>query len=107
MRTTLILYIFLGVALILPAPVLASTGGTSGLPWESGLKVLFDSMTGFVPFTISCLGIGSVAVAFVFGADYSAFTQKMLWVVLGISVMLGAPSVITTITGKGALIVGM
>jgi type IV secretory pathway VirB2 component (pilin) len=81
----------------------ASSGG--GLPYESVLTQLRNSVTGPVAFTISVIGIVVCAGGLIWGGELNAFFRSMIMLVLAISMIVGANNVLATLFGTGATIV--
>jgi type IV secretory pathway VirB2 component (pilin) len=88
----------------LPDAVLAATGGGSGLPWETPLQTLRDSITGPVAYTISLLGVVVAGAALVFGGEINDFVRRMIMLVLVISLIIFAANFLSTLFNTGAVI---
>lgn len=67
-----------------------SAGG--GLPWDSPLETLSESITGPVAFFVSLIGIVASLVGLVFGGDKSQILKIGTSLVLVISIIVGASS---------------
>ncbi|WP_413624693.1 TrbC/VirB2 family protein [Luteibacter sp. Lutesp34] len=86
----------LGIAiclLLIATPELAQAyemPGGGGLPYESGLKSLRESMRGPVPFVISLAGIVGCGAMLIFGGEISGFMRTMVFIVLVVAVILQA-----------------
>ncbi|HEJ9744099.1 TPA: TrbC/VirB2 family protein [Proteus mirabilis] len=94
-------------ALLLVCMLLSShamAGQTQGLPWESPLEKIKNSITGPVAGAISFLGICVAGMMLIWGGEMSDFTKRIVYVVLVISIILGASVVINMWQGNGALI---
>jgi type IV secretion system protein VirB2 len=91
---------------VLAAPDLASasTGGGSGLPWETPLQTLRNSITGPVAYTISLLGVVVAGAALVFGGEINDFVRRMIMLVLVISLIIFAANFLSTLFNTGAVI---
>lgn len=81
----------------------ANTAG-GGLPYESWLTSLRNSVTGPVAFTLSVLGIVVAGAALVFGSDLSGFFRSIIFLVLVMSLLMGSQSLISNFFGQGATI---
>ena len=97
---------FLLTCAVLAIPDLASaaTGGGSGLPWETPLETLRDSITGPVAYTISLLGVVVAGAALVFGGEINDFVRRMIMLVLVISLIIFAANFLSTLFNTGAVI---
>jgi type IV secretory pathway VirB2 component (pilin) len=96
---------FLALAIIvLPDLALAATSGGSGLPWETPLETLHDSITGPVAYTISLLGVVVAGAALVFGGEINDFVRRMIMLVLVISLIIFAANFLSTLFNTGAVI---
>jgi type IV secretion system protein TrbC len=85
-------------------PAWAATGGGSGLPWETPLETLRDSITGPVAYTISLLGVVVAGAALVFGGEINDFVRRMIMLVLVISLIIFAANFLSTLFNAGAVI---
>jgi type IV secretion system protein TrbC len=83
---------------------IAATGGGSGLPWETPLETLRDSITGPVAYTISLLGVVVAGAALVFGGEINDFVRRMIMLVLVISLIIFAANFLATLFNTGAVI---
>lgn len=94
---------FLGV-LLLPAFVMASTGGTGALPYEGWLDTLRQSITGPFAFGASIIGIVAAGATLIFGGDLNGFFRTMIFLVMVIALIIAAQNLMTSFFGKSALI---
>ncbi|WP_151869223.1 TrbC/VirB2 family protein [Acinetobacter soli] len=96
------------VALIL-MPDFAHAAGTGGggMPWESPLQKLIDSLTGPVAIGISILCILGAGLALAFGGEITGFVRTMIVIVLVVAVIVFAAGFLTQLTGKSALLPGI
>ncbi len=92
--------------LLMVMPGVAFAGGTGAdLPYEDGLKVLMDSLTGPVAFGISVIGVVAAGAMLIFGGDMSGFMRSIVFVVLVIGLMVSAAGVLEKMFGlTGAVI---
>jgi type IV secretion system protein VirB2 len=79
---------------------------TGGLPYESYLTNVRNSMTGTVGYTFALVGIVVAGGVLIFGGDLNGFVRTLLLIVLVASMLVGANSVLSSITGGGAVITG-
>ena len=89
---------------VLTMPPEAYAAGTAGggLPYESALTRLRASITGPVAFTLSLIGIVGAAGALIFGGELTGFLRMMVFLVLLITILVGAQNVLTTLFAAGA-----
>ena len=91
--------VVLCVILVFPDLGFAADAAGGGLPWDSPLKKLVDSLTGDVAKAVSLLGIFATFAALVFGGEINDFTRAIIRVVLAISGMLFATSILSGLFG--------
>ena len=92
------------VGLMMVAPeVLASTANT-GLPWETPLETLRDSLTGPVALIISILGIFVAGAMLVFGGEIADFVRRILYGVIAIALLIGGSGLVTQLFTQAALV---
>ena len=103
-RRKALIWGMLGLALVMlllwPHAAWASDT-TGGLPYESYLTKVRQSMTGTVGYTFALAG-----GVLIFGGDLNGFVRTLLLIVLVASMLVGANSVLSSITGGGAVITG-
>ncbi|WEV50245.1 TrbC/VirB2 family protein (plasmid) [Acinetobacter sp. ESL0695] len=80
----------------------AASTSQSGLPWESPLAKLKDSITGPVAIGISLIAITVSGCMLIFGGEINEFGRRMIMVVLVIAVIVFAAQMLSTLTGKSA-----
>ncbi len=90
------LYLLTVGLLLLISPELALAADAS-MPWDSPLKQVQESLTGPVALAVSIVGVAICGAALVFGGELSEFTKRMVMLVLAISVLMGASTLITTL----------
>jgi len=93
----IILFLVLGVCL-----TYAST--TTGLPWESPLETIKQSITGPVAFGISLLGIVAAGAGLIWGGELSGFIKTMIYIVLVIAIIISGTNIMNMFSAKGLLI---
>lgn len=82
----------------------ASDSGGRGLPWESAMTTLTDSLTGPVAFGISLVAIVGAGVGLIFGGEISGFLKASLILALVIGLIVSASSVLTGLFSGAATI---
>ena len=85
------------VVLVVAAELALASG--TGLPWETPLQTLQQSLTGPVAMVIAILAMAVAGAALVFGGEMGDFTRRIMMVVLGISVLLLGAQLITVLFG--------
>ncbi len=90
----------------LPAePALAATTSTSGgLPWESPLNTIRDSLKGPVALAISLIGIVVTGAMLIFGGEINEFARRVIMMVLVVALLVQANNVLTTLFTTGAVL---
>jgi len=82
----------------------AGTTGGGGLPYESWLTTLQHSVTGPVAFVLSIVGIVVAGGVLIFGGDINGFFRTLIYVILVMSLLVGAENMMTTFFGQGAVV---
>lgn len=87
------------------APELAWAGSAQGLPWESPLQKLQDSLTGPVAMGVAIIGLVGCMAALIWGGEMNEFLRKMIMLVLVIAGLVTANGVISKLfSASGAVI---
>lgn len=95
-------FLILAVFLLSPDYAFASSMGGGGLPYESWLNKLRESATGPVAFTISIIGIIGAGAMLIFGGEINGFLKSIVFIVLVMSLLVGANSMMGSFFGQGA-----
>jgi type IV secretory pathway VirB2 component (pilin) len=96
------LFIILGLALFALVPHASASTGGGGLPWESPLNTLTQSMTGPVPYAISLMGIVCAGTMIIFGGEMAYFVRGLLVLVLTIAMIIAAKNFLSGLGLVGA-----
>lgn len=88
--------------LLLPDQAFASEGTGGGLPYESWLVKLRNSVTGPVAFTLSMVGIVIAGGVLIFGGELNGFFKTLVFLTLVMAFLVGAQNILSTYFGKGA-----
>jgi type IV secretion system protein VirB2 len=72
------------------------------MPYEAGLGTFRTSMTGPVPFMISLVGIIGCGAMLVFGGEISGFLRTMVFIVLVVSIIVQASTIVRMFGGNWA-----
>ena len=85
----------------------ASEGSGGGLPYESWLGKLRDSLTGPVAFAVSIIGIIVAGAVLIFGGDMNGFFRTLVFLVLVMALIVGANNLMSGFFGRGADLSGI
>ena len=85
----------------------ASEGSGGGLPYESWLGKLRDSLTGPVAFAVSIIGIIVAGAVLIFGGDMNGFFRTLVFIVLVMALIVGANNMMAGFFGRGADLSGI
>lgn len=84
-------------------PALASSGG-GGLPWESPLQQIQQSITGPVAGFIALAAVAIAGALLIFGGELNDFARRLCYVALVGGVLLGATQIVALFGATGASI---
>ncbi|MQB46280.1 conjugal transfer pilin TrbC [Rhizobium sp. ICMP 5592] len=87
----------------LVTPALASSGG-GGLPWESPLQQIQQSITGPVAGFIALAAVAIAGAMLIFGGELNDFARRLCYVALVGGVLLGATQIVALFGATGATI---
>ncbi|RSV12393.1 conjugal transfer protein TrbC [Sphingomonas sp. ABOLF] len=96
--------VFLAVMSALSSPAYAGSSGGGGLPWESPLQTITQSITGPVAFAVSVIGVVAAGAGLIWGGEISGFTRTLIFVVLVIGLIVAATNILSTLFGVGAMV---
>ena len=91
------------VSVGLAEPSLASSGG-GGLPWESPLQQIQQSITGPVAGFIALAAVAIAGAMLIFGGELNDFARRLCYVALVGGVLLGATQIVALFGATGASI---
>ena len=80
------------------------TGSTGGLPWESPLNTIRDSLKGPVALAISLIGIVVTGAMLIFGGEINEFARRVIMMVLVVALLVQASSLLTALFTTGAVL---
>jgi type IV secretory pathway VirB2 component (pilin) len=90
------IFILLSLGLLVAATTAHAATGGGGLPWETPLQTLSNSVTGSVAYSISLIGIvGAGGVLIFAGGMVNEFLRAVLFVVLVIALIIAAKNTMT------------
>jgi type IV secretion system protein VirB2 len=87
------------------AEIAFAASGGGGMPWETPLSTIQDSLTGPVAGVISLIAVVVCGVALIFGGDFSGFVRGLINVVVVISIVVGASSLISRLFGTSGAVI--
>jgi type IV secretory pathway VirB2 component (pilin) len=83
-------------------PAIASETSGENLPYEGWLKKIQKSMTGPVAFSLSMIGIVVAGGVLIFGGELNGFVRTLVFIVLVVSLLMGAQKIMQNLFGQGA-----
>ena len=95
-----------GLALVSSAVSYASSTST-GLPWETPLQTVKQSLTGPVAAGISVVGIAAGGMALVFGGELSEFAKRACYAVIATGAIVGAGTLMSTLFSTSSAVIAM
>ena len=95
-----------GLALVSSAVSYASSTST-GLPWETPLQTVKQSLTGPVAAGISVVGIAAGGMALVFGGELSEFAKRACYAVIATGAIVGAGTLMSTLFSASSAVMAM
>lgn len=103
-----LLLIAVAFLLSFAAPALASDvgsgGGGTGLPWEGPIAKISQSVAGPIAFAFSLLGVIVCGAGLIWGGEIGDFMRKLIMLVLVISLIVFANTLLTGALFSGATI---
>lgn len=91
------------IALSLAEPALASSGG-GGLPWESPLQQIQQSITGPVAGFIALAAVAIAGGMLIFGGELNDFARRLCFIALVGGILLGSTQIVALFGATGASI---
>ena len=82
----------------------AFAGTSTGLPWETPLETIRQSITGPVGFVVGTVALVGAAAGIIFGGEMSELLRKLLMVVMGLGLILGGSALISMLFGVSGAI---
>ena len=95
------LMLAVGALVMLPEAAWASVGSGGGLPYESWLESIRNSVTGPVAFTFAIVGMVAAGITLIFGGDMNGFLRTLMLIIFVMCFLVGAQNMMTFF-GKGA-----
>jgi len=82
---------FAATSMLLALPSTNAWAGNTGMPWETGVQSIFDSLTGPLVGWLAVIVIIIAGAALAFG-NFEGGAKKIIGAVIGIAVIAGAPA---------------
>ena len=92
------------VLILLPDQALATSTSSGGLPWESPLQTVSNSLTGPVAYAVSLIGVVITGAMLIFGGEINEFARRIIMLVLVIALLVSATSILSTLFSTGAVV---
>jgi type IV secretion system protein VirB2 len=103
MKTKWLLLSLLLFLALCPSLALAAGTGGGGLPWETPIQTVSQSMTGPVAKGVALIAIiGAVGTMLFLHAELNAFTRVIVYIVLGVGTLVGANAFLSGSGAQGA-----
>ena len=90
------------LALIAMAPPALASSGGGGLPWESPLQQIQQSITGPVAGFIALAAVAIAGGMLIFGGELNDFARRLCYIALVGGVLLGATQIVGLFGATGA-----
>ncbi len=94
--------LLLAVAIVLPDQAWAAS--SVGLPWESPLKTISNSLTGPVAYAVSLIGVVVTGAMLIFGGEINEFARRIIMLVLVVALLVSATNLLSTLFSTGAVV---
>jgi len=103
-RLQVLALVVLVMLVFFPVDAFANAIGPNqqGLPYESWLARLQNSVTGPVAFSLSIIGLVVAGGVLIFGGDLNGFFRTLIFLVLVMALIIGANNMMSTFFGAGA-----
>lgn len=98
-------WLLMGPLFVVTQLAWAGGGGGGGLPWETPLNRVAQSMTGPVALSISLIALMVAGGTLVFGGELSEFARRSCVAVLAIAFLVLGAGFMTTLFGVGGAVV--
>ncbi|OQX05073.1 MAG: hypothetical protein BWK73_34505 [Thiothrix lacustris] len=86
----------------------AFAGAAGGMPWETPLETVMESLTGPTAGFIALIGVFAAGAALIFGGEMAEFTRKIVMIILLVSLMMGGAALMGTLGfATGAVVAGL
>lgn len=79
------------------ALVCALQASGTALPWESPLRQVQLSLSGPVAGSVSVVALFACAAVLIFGGEMNEIAKKLIYIVMGISIMVGGNTLLSAL----------
>lgn len=87
---------FVALSLVmLVLPDLAHASASTGMPYDSALTKLKESLTGPVAQTVAVIGIVATGATLIFGGEISGFLKSVVYLILVCSLLIAGTKIIS------------
>ena len=83
------------ICFLITEPSFASSASGGGLPFDSWLTKIRQSVTGPFAFSVSIIGLVAAGAALIFGGDMNGFMRTLIFIVLVLSFVIGAQNTLS------------
>ena len=83
----------------------AYASSTTGLPWESPLETIVQSLTGPWAFGISVIAILAASWGLLWGGEMGEWVRRMVMVVMAIAVLIGGANILSVLFGSSGTVI--
>jgi type IV secretion system protein TrbC len=93
------IFVMLAVAVglfCLLSPDYAMASSQNEMPWDGSIKTLARSITGPIAYGVALMGVTVAGLLLLWGGEIGEFTRRVIMLVLVVSLIFGAASVIAT-----------
>ncbi|MGH9632203.1 MAG: TrbC/VirB2 family protein [Bryobacteraceae bacterium] len=94
-------FLLMILCLVATQSAFAAGGGAGGLPWETPLSRIADSLTGPVALSISLIALMVAGGTLVFGGELSEFARRSCVAALAIAFLVLGGGFMTSLFGVG------
>ena len=92
------------VTMLMPEQAHAAAAGGGGLPWEQGIQMIADSLTGPIAYSLVLIGLVGSVWSVLHGGEITGFSRSMIVVCLCGAALVLAKQVVQQLIGAGALV---
>lgn len=97
-------YLYIALFFFISTSALASTGG-GGLPWETPLERIMNSISGPVAYSISVMMVIGASLGLYFSGEFGAIVKTMCIIVLVAAITFSATRLFSTLFSTSSLTV--
>ncbi len=94
-----------GIALVMAFADMARAGAVGGLPWESPMHLIAQSLTGPVAYALGLIGIAISGGTMLWGGELTEFGRRAAMIGLVVSVLVFAAPMLSSAFGISGAVV--